>query len=69
VTIYVQQRKVKFPAEYDALDLVTEDLKKQLEPVARRLKEIERDRAERRKVTYLLQADWKRNHRCHLIGP
>ncbi|EIN05233.1 cysteine proteinase [Punctularia strigosozonata HHB-11173 SS5] len=43
-------RKVKFPVEYDALDLVTEDLKKQLEPVARRLKELERDRAERRKV-------------------
>jgi len=43
-------RKVKFPAEYDALDLVTPELKEQLQPVARRLKEIARDRAERAKV-------------------
>jgi ubiquitin carboxyl-terminal hydrolase 14 len=44
------QRKVKFPTEYDALDLVTPELKEQLLPVSRRLKEISRDRAERRKV-------------------
>jgi ubiquitin carboxyl-terminal hydrolase 14 len=43
-------RKVKFPVEYDALDLVTPELKEQLQPVARRLKEIARDRAERAKV-------------------
>ncbi|KAI0076894.1 cysteine proteinase [Panus rudis PR-1116 ss-1] len=43
-------RKVKFPLEFDALDIVTDDLKEKLLPVSRRLKEIEKDRAERRKV-------------------
>ena len=44
------QRKVKFPTEFDALDLVTDDLKKKLLPVSRKLKEVEKERAERRKV-------------------
>lgn len=46
-------RKVKFPLEFDALDaldLVTDELKVKLLPVGRRLKEIEGERAERRKV-------------------
>ncbi|CCA66487.1 related to ubiquitin-specific protease [Serendipita indica DSM 11827] len=43
-------RKVKFPFEYDVLDLVTEELKQKLLPVNTRLKEIEKDRQERRKV-------------------
>ena len=44
------QRKVKFPLEFDALDLVTDDYKSKLLPVSRRLKELEKDRTERRKV-------------------
>lgn len=44
------QRKVKFPAEFDALDIVTDDLKEKLLPVSTKLKTLERDRAERRKV-------------------
>ncbi|TCD68576.1 deubiquitinating enzyme [Steccherinum ochraceum] len=43
-------RKVKFPTEFDALDLVTDDLKAKLTPVSRKLKEIESQRGERRKV-------------------
>jgi ubiquitin carboxyl-terminal hydrolase 14 len=41
---------VKFPTEYDALDLVTDELKEKLQPVSRRLMEIEKERKERRKV-------------------
>lgn len=44
------QRKVKFPTEFDALDLATDELKTKLLPASRRLKEIEKERAERRKV-------------------
>lgn len=44
------QRKVKFPFEFDVLDLVTERLKAKLLPANVRLKEIEKDREERRKV-------------------
>ncbi|EIM84385.1 cysteine proteinase [Stereum hirsutum FP-91666 SS1] len=43
-------RKVKFPTEFDALDLATDELKTKLLPASRRLKEIEKERAERRKV-------------------
>jgi ubiquitin carboxyl-terminal hydrolase 14 len=43
-------RKVKFPTEFDALDLATDELKGKLLPVSRRLKEVEKERAERRKV-------------------
>ncbi|KAJ7222401.1 hypothetical protein GGX14DRAFT_428633 [Mycena pura] len=43
-------RKVKFPTEYDALDMCSEDLKAKLLPVSRRLKAIEKERDERRKV-------------------
>ncbi|KAF5376058.1 hypothetical protein D9615_007696 [Tricholomella constricta] len=43
-------RKVKFPLEFDALDLATDDLKAKLLPASRKLKELEKERAERRKV-------------------
>ncbi|KAF8654777.1 hypothetical protein AX16_003432 [Volvariella volvacea WC 439] len=43
-------RKVKFPLEFDALDIVTDGLKEKMLPVSRRLKEIEKERAERRKI-------------------
>lgn len=46
----LHQRKVKFPLELDVLDLCTDELRQKLLPVNVRLKEIERDRAERRKV-------------------
>jgi ubiquitin carboxyl-terminal hydrolase 14 len=43
-------RKVKFASEFDALDAATPELKEKLIPVSRRLKEIEKERSERRKV-------------------
>jgi len=43
-------RKVKFPLEFDALDVVSDELKSKLMPVSRRLKEVEKERQERRKV-------------------
>uniref|UniRef100_A0A0W0FMI1 Ubiquitin carboxyl-terminal hydrolase n=1 Tax=Moniliophthora roreri TaxID=221103 RepID=A0A0W0FMI1_MONRR len=43
-------RKVKFPEYYDALDIVTPELKAKLLPASRRMQEIEKERAERRKV-------------------
>ncbi|KAI0028729.1 hypothetical protein K488DRAFT_80533 [Vararia minispora EC-137] len=43
-------RKVKFPIEYDAIDLTTDDLRAKLQPVSRRLAEIEQERRERAKV-------------------
>lgn len=43
-------RRVKFPTEFDTLDLVTDELKAKLVPVNRRLLEIEKDRGERRKI-------------------
>lgn len=43
-------RKVKFPLEFDALDLATDELKAKLLPVSRKLKEVEKERMERRKV-------------------
>ncbi|KAI0063328.1 cysteine proteinase [Artomyces pyxidatus] len=43
-------RKVKFPTEFDALDITTDDLRGKLQPVSRRLAQIEGERAERRKV-------------------
>lgn len=45
-----QQRKVKFPQEFDALDLATDDLREKLLPASRKLKDIEKERGERRKV-------------------
>jgi ubiquitin carboxyl-terminal hydrolase 14 len=44
------QRKVKFPTEFDALDLVTDELKERMTPISRLLKQVEKDRSERRKV-------------------
>ncbi|KAF8637118.1 hypothetical protein AX17_003022 [Amanita inopinata Kibby_2008] len=43
-------RKVKVPTEFDALDLVSDELKKKLLPVSRRLLEVEKERSERYKV-------------------
>ncbi|KAJ6539926.1 hypothetical protein B0H10DRAFT_2203739 [Mycena sp. CBHHK59/15] len=43
-------RKVKFPTEYDAVDLCSDGLKAKLMPVSRRLKAVEKEREERRKV-------------------
>ncbi|KAJ3559695.1 hypothetical protein NM688_g182 [Phlebia brevispora] len=43
-------RRVKFPTEFDAVDLVTDELKEKLLPVSRKLKGVEKERAERRKV-------------------
>ncbi|KAF8578878.1 cysteine proteinase [Ramaria rubella] len=43
-------RKVKFPFELDAMDMVTDDLKRKLANANGKVKEIERERAERRKV-------------------
>ena len=44
------QRKVKFATEFDALDVATPELKEKLIAVSRRLKELEKERSERRKV-------------------
>jgi ubiquitin carboxyl-terminal hydrolase 14 len=44
------QRKVKFPNEFDALDIVTDELRKKMQPVARKRIEIEKARDERCKV-------------------
>jgi len=41
---------VKFPFELDALDLCTPELKEKLTPVNVKMKEVERDRRERRKI-------------------
>ncbi|PPR02299.1 hypothetical protein CVT24_011637 [Panaeolus cyanescens] len=43
-------RRVKFPTEFDALDLATDELRAKLLPASRKLKEIEKERSERRKV-------------------
>ena len=44
------QRKVKFPNEFDTLDIVTDELRNKMQPVARKRIEIEKARDERRKV-------------------
>ena len=44
------QRKVKFPVEFDALDLATPELKEKLMPVSRKMMEIDKERRERRNV-------------------
>ena len=44
------QRKVKFPNEFDALDITTEGYQEKRRPVARKRIEIEKARDERRKV-------------------
>lgn len=49
-TLTYLQRKVKFATEFDALDVVTDELKAKLAPVSSRLKAIDKERAERRKV-------------------
>lgn len=44
------RRKVKFPFEFDVLDLCTDELKAQLTPVNVALKNISKDRDERAKI-------------------
>lgn len=44
------QRRVKFPTEFDAIDIATDELRTKLLPASRKLKEIEKERSERRKV-------------------
>lgn len=44
------QRKVKFPNEFDTLDIVTDELRKKMQPVSRKRIEVEKARDERRKV-------------------
>lgn len=41
---------MKFPLELDVLDLVTDELKNKILPVSEKLKQVERERAERRKI-------------------
>jgi len=43
-------RKVKFPNEFDALEIATDELREKMRPVASRRSEIEKARDERRKV-------------------
>ncbi|PCH43146.1 cysteine proteinase [Wolfiporia cocos MD-104 SS10] len=43
-------RKVKFPTDFDAIDLVTDELKAKILPLSTRYKKIEGDRSERRSV-------------------
>ncbi|KIY67649.1 cysteine proteinase [Cylindrobasidium torrendii FP15055 ss-10] len=43
-------RRIKFDMTYDALDICTEDYKSKLRPVNRKLVDIEKARAERRKI-------------------
>lgn len=44
------RRRVKFPHEYDVLDLCTDDLRKRLSPVNAALKQIAKDRDERARI-------------------
>lgn len=41
---------MKFPTELDAVDFATEELKAKILPASRKLKEVEKERAERRKI-------------------
>lgn len=41
---------MKFPTEYDALDLTTEELREKLKPASRRLQDIQKERRDRVKV-------------------
>ncbi|EJF59278.1 cysteine proteinase [Dichomitus squalens LYAD-421 SS1] len=43
-------RRVKFPTEYDALEIATPELAEKLLPASRKLKVFEKERSERRKV-------------------
>lgn len=43
-------RKVKFPFDLDVLDLLTDDLKKRVQPVNEKFKDIDKDRRERAKI-------------------
>ncbi|EJU00282.1 ubiquitin carboxyl-terminal hydrolase 6 [Dacryopinax primogenitus] len=43
-------RKVKFPFDFDASELLTPDLAKRLQPIQGRIREIKKERDERRKV-------------------
>ncbi|KAH6912061.1 ubiquitin carboxyl-terminal hydrolase 6 [Coprinopsis sp. MPI-PUGE-AT-0042] len=43
-------RRVKFPLEFDAVDLATDELKQKLLPAAQAVKDVERERSDRLKV-------------------
>ncbi|OSX58024.1 hypothetical protein POSPLADRAFT_1061110 [Postia placenta MAD-698-R-SB12] len=43
-------RRVKFPTDFDALELVTEELKEKMAPLSTKLKDVEANRAERRTI-------------------
>ncbi|CAE7143757.1 unnamed protein product [Rhizoctonia solani] len=49
-------RKVKFPFEFDALDLLTDELQAKLRPATRKLREIEGERLERRRARRKLKS-------------
>ena len=44
------QRKVKFPTDFDVLDLVTDELKEKMMPLVTKYREIEGERTERRNI-------------------
>ena len=50
-------RKVKFPLELDAFELLSEDLRAKMKNVNGRLKEIQNDRGERAKVAKRTKKD------------
>lgn len=52
----ITKRKVKFPFELDALELLTDELQAKLQPVTRKLREIEGERLERRRARRKLKA-------------
>lgn len=56
-------RKVKFPFELDAIELVTDDLKRKMQPLNDRLKDVDRDRRERAKVRRRAKAAQKERAR------
>jgi ubiquitin carboxyl-terminal hydrolase 14 len=45
-----RRRRVKFPHEYDVLDLCTDDLRKRLSPLNAALKQVAKDRDERARI-------------------
>lgn len=50
------KRKVKFPFELDALELLTDELQAKLQPVTRKLRDFEGERLERRRARRKLKA-------------
>ncbi|CCM05924.1 uncharacterized protein FIBRA_08162 [Fibroporia radiculosa] len=50
IVLFLPQRRVKFPSDFDALDLVTDELREKIMPLATKLKQIEGDRSDRQSV-------------------